>query len=150
MERDHILQGRRSCPGHPDLGLITFFPPAIFCACATASGTVNFELVDAGTILKQVTIIYPVISAKLHQPVSFELDLRIDFAYLVNLNFSLLCPFVYINQLFNVHFGKALFASITYQKPSLKTKIRKISWGSMPPDLLEITYCMCDTQSQLA
>jgi len=45
------------------------------------------------TLSKQVTMIYPVISAKPHQPLSFELDLNIDFAYSVNFNFSLQCPF---------------------------------------------------------
>jgi len=37
---------------------------------------------------KQVTVIYPVIFAKPQQPVSFELDLNIDFTYSVNFIFS--------------------------------------------------------------
>jgi len=61
---------------------------------------------------KQVTVIYPVIFAKPHQPVSFELDLNVDFTYLVNFNFSLHCVhFVNTNQLFYVHFGRASIAS---------------------------------------
>ena len=88
---------------------------------------------DIMALSKQVTVIYPVISAKPHQPVSFELDLRIDFTYSVNRNFSLLCPFwVYFNQLFNVRFGRASFASKTYQKPSLWTKIQNFHGGACP------------------
>ena len=75
VDKLHV-QGRGSCPGRPSLGLTTFSPPAIFCACATAHGSLNFELVvdvcDIMALSKQVTMIYPAISAKPHQPVSFE------------------------------------------------------------------------------
>ena len=84
---------------------------------------------------KRVTVIYPVIFAKPHQPVSFELDLNIDVTYSVNFNFSLHCVhFVYINQLFCVDFGRASFVSKTYQKPSVRAEIQIFSRGSMPPD----------------
>jgi len=87
------------------------------------------------SLSKQVTLIYPVIFAKPYQPVSFELDLNIDFTYSVNFIFSLPCVhFVYINQLLYVHFGRASFASKTYQKPSLRGEIQIFSRGSMPPD----------------
>ena len=90
---------------------------------------------DIMPLSKQVTVIYPVIFAKPHQPVSFELDLNIDFTYSVNFNFSLHCVhFVYITQLFYVHFGRASFASKTYQKPSLRAKIQIFFRRSMPPD----------------
>ena len=47
---------------------------------------------------------------------------------------------MYINQLFYVHFGRASFASKTYQKPSLRTKILKLSRGSVNwPDHSKIT-----------
>ena len=76
-----ITQGRCSRPGRPGLGLTTFSPPGVICACATACGTLNFELVDVCKIRimvlsKQVSVIYPVISAKPHQPVSFEFPKR--------------------------------------------------------------------------
>ena len=84
---------------------------------------------------KEVTVMYPVIFAKPHQPVSFELDLNVDFTYSVNFNFSLHCVhFVNTNLLLYVHFGRASFASKTYQKPSLRAEIQIFSRGSMPPD----------------
>jgi len=84
---------------------------------------------------KQVNMINPVIFANPHPPVSFELDLNIDFTYSVNFNFSLHCVlFVYINQLFCVHFGRASFTSETYQKPSVRAEIQIFSRGTMPQD----------------
>jgi len=79
-------------------------------------------------------VIYPVIFSKPHHSVCFELDLNIDFTYSVNFNFSLHCVhIVYINQLFYVQFGRASFASKTYQKPSLRAKIQILSKGEHAP-----------------
>ena len=105
---------------------------------------------DIMALSKQVTVIYPVISAKPHKPVSFELDLRIDFAYSVNLNFSLLCAFVYINQLLmSALEGPHLTLKLT-RSHLWGQKFKNLPGGPCPQTPLEITYCTCDTQSQLA
>jgi len=59
--------------------------------------------------------------------------LNIDIAYSVNFYFSLLCPSCVYWSAVLCPLWKDIIASKTYQNPSLRTKIQKFSWGSMPP-----------------